>query len=125
MTYPITINEIYLAIIRFTPLKALGPTLISNLLLQYLAFFSLPLFEQVFNISLELGYYAKLFQNLVMVAMQKLCKVNHTLIKAYCLITLHDTIGKTFELILTKKISAITKIYHLLPNIHFCKKRIT
>ncbi len=46
-------------------------------------------------------------------------------IKAYHLITLFDIIGKTFESILIKKISAITKIYHFLSNTHFGGRRNT
>lgn len=51
--------------------------------------------------------------------MQKPYKDNYTLVKVYRPIALLDTIGKTFESILAKKISAITEIYHLLPNTHF------
>lgn len=36
-----------------------------------------------------------------------------------------DTIGKTFESILARRISAITEIHHLLPNTHFGGRRNT
>lgn len=55
--------------------------------------------------------------------MQKPHKDNYTLVKAYRSIVLLDTIGKTFELILTKKISAISKIYYLLSNTHFKERK--
>lgn len=55
--------------------------------------------------------------------MQKPQKSNYTLVKAYRRIALLDIIRKTFESILIKKISAITKIYHLLSDIHFGERR--
>lgn len=58
---------------RLAPLKAPGSTLIPNIVLQHLAPFLSPLLQRVFNISLELGYCAKLFRDSVTVAMQ-----NHT-----------------------------------------------
>lgn len=50
-------------------------------------------------------------------------KNNYNLIKAYCPMMLLDTIEKTFESILARKISAITKIYHLLTDTHFSGKK--
>lgn len=55
--------------------------------------------------------------------MQKPHKDNYTLVKAYHSIVLLDIIGKTFELILTRKISAITKIHHLLSNTYFGERK--
>ena len=55
--------------------------------------------------------------------MQKLYKNNYILIKVYQSIILFNIIKKTFESILGKKISAITKIYYFLSNIYFNKKR--
>lgn len=59
-----------------TPFKAPGPTLIPNIVLQYLAPLLSPLLQRVFNISLELGYCAKLFRDSITVAMQKPHKDN-------------------------------------------------
>lgn len=57
--------------------------------------------------------------------MQKPHKNNFTLVKFYQQIILLDTIEKTLELIFTKKISAIAKIYYLLPKTHFKRKKNT
>lgn len=124
-TEPITTLEVHQAIMRLTPFKAPGPTLIPNIVLQYLAPFLSPLLKRVFNTNLELGYCAKLCQDSVTVAMQKPYKNNYTLVKAYRPILLLDTIGKTFESILARRISAITEIHHLLPNTHFSGRRNT
>lgn len=110
---------------RLTPFKALGPTLIPNIVLQYLEPLLSPLLKRVFNTSLELSYCAKLFQDSITVAMQKPHKDNYTPVKAYRLIALLDIIGKTSESILAKRISAITEIHHLLPNTHFGGRKNT
>lgn len=75
--------------------------------------------QRIFNASLELGYCAKLFRNLVTISMQKPHK------KSYRPIALLDTIGKTLESILAKRISAIAEIHHLLPKMHFGGRRNT
>lgn len=122
---PITTLEEKQAIIRFTPFKAPQPTLIPNVVLQNLEPFLLPLLQYVFNRSLELGYYAKLFWDLITIAIQNPQKDNYTLVKAYHPIALLDIIGNTFESIFARRISVITEIYHLLPDTHFGRKRNT
>lgn len=57
--------------------------------------------------------------------MQKPHKDDYSVTKAYRPITLLDTIGKAIELILAKRISAITELYELLPKTHFGDRRST
>ena len=57
----ITHTEVYQAIMRPAPFKAPGPTLIPNIILQHLAPILSPLLQRAFNVSLEIGYCAKLF----------------------------------------------------------------
>lgn len=57
--------------------------------------------------------------------MQKPHKNNYLLVKFYCLIALLNTIEKTLESILTKKISAIAEIHHSLPKTHFGGRKNT
>ena len=51
--------------------------------------------------------------------MQNSHKDDYSITKGYRLIALLDTIEKALELILAKKISALTKLYGLLPKTHF------
>ena len=108
---------------RPVPFKALGPILIPNIILQHLASILSPLLQLVFNASLELGYYAKLFRNLVTISMQKPHKDDYTLVKLYWPIALLDTIGKALESIFAKRISAMAKIHHFSPKTHFRGRR--
>ena len=62
---------------RPAALKAHGPTLIPHAVLQILAPYLSPLLQRIFNVSLELGYCAKLFRDSVTVAMQKPHKDNY------------------------------------------------
>lgn len=103
--------------------KALQSTLIFNIVFQYLPLFLFPLLQYNFNTSLKLGYYIKLFWNLITIAMQKLYKNNYMLVKVYWLIIIFDTIRKTFESILAKKISTIIKIHQFLFNTYFGKRK--
>lgn len=57
--------------------------------------------------------------------MQTPHKDDYSVTKAYRPIALLDTIGKALESILAKRISAITKIYELLPKTHFGGRRGT
>ena len=57
--------------------------------------------------------------------MQKPHKDDYSITKAYRPIALLDTIGKALELILAKKISALTELYGLLPKTHFGGRRST
>lgn len=53
--------------------------------------------------------------------MQKSYKDDYIYVKLYRPIALFDKIRKVLELILTKKISTLAKIYHLLPKKYFGK----
>lgn len=119
---PITTLEVKHIIMRLIPFKAPGPTLIPKVVFQYLKPLLLLIFQHDFHRSLEQGYYAKLFWDPISVKPQK---DNYTLVKAYRSITLLDTIAKTLESILAGRISRITKIYYLLPDTHFGRKRNT
>ncbi len=98
----ITLMEFYQAIIRPAPLKALGHTLISTIILQNPASFLSLRLQRVINESLELGYCTKLFRGLVTISMQKPHKDNYEMVKSYQPIVLLDTIEKTFGSIIAK-----------------------
>ena len=117
--------EVHQAIMKPAPFKAPGPTLIPNMILQHLATILSLLLQCVFNASLELGYCAKLFRDSVTISMQKPHKADYTLVKSYWPIALLDTIGKTLESILAKRINAIAQIYHFLPKTNFAGRRNT
>ena len=119
----ITLMEVHQAIMRLALFKAAGPKLIPNMILQHLATILSPFLQHVFNASLELDYYAKLFRDSVTISMQKSHKDDYTLVKSYRPMALQDTIGKTLESILAKRISAIAEIHHFLPKMHFGGRR--
>ena len=112
----ITLMEVDQAIMRLASFKAPRPTFIPHIIFQHLAIILSPLLQRVFNASLELSYYAKLFRNWVTISMQKPHNDDYTLVKSYWPIALLDTIRKTLESILAKRISAIAEIHHLLPR---------
>lgn len=74
----ITIREVYQLIMKPASFKALGPTFISNINPQHLAPILLPLLQYIFNPNLELCYCTKLFQNSVIISMQKYYKNDYT-----------------------------------------------
>lgn len=100
----ITITEVYQAIMRPALFKAPEPTLILNIILQHLTPILSPLLQRVFNSSLEIGYYAKLFWNSITISMQKPNKDDYIHVKSYRPIVLFNIIGKVFESILAKRI---------------------
>ncbi len=121
----ITLMEVQQEIMRPALFEAPGPTFIFNIILQHLATILSPLLHCVFNASLELGYWAKLFRDSVTISIQKPHKDDYTLVKSYRPIVLLDTIRKILELILAKRISAVAEIHHLLPKTNFGGRRNT
>jgi hypothetical protein len=68
----------------------------------------------LFQSCIELSYHSIVFKMINTITIKKLEKDNYIVLKAYRLIALLNTLSKSFESIINKKIFYLTKTYRLL-----------
>ena len=130
-TYPasirlglITIHEIIAAIKQAPSHKAPGYDGIPNSILKIaLSIIKFPLLN-IFNSSLQMGYYPAHFRNSVTVALRKPTKEDYSSPKSYRPIALLNTMGKAMEFIVAKRIQATAEAYFLLPDTHMGGRKL-
>lgn len=79
--------------------------------------------HRIYNVYLKKNYYLEHFRSAITIVLRKLDKSNYFTIAFYYFIAFFNTISKTFEFLLIKKISYLTKTYKLLSHTHIKAKR--
>ncbi|OHW95426.1 reverse transcriptase [Colletotrichum incanum] len=115
---PISESEVEEAIQEAAPLKAPGPDGITNKALQIARQWITPHLTRIFNQSLRIGHCPQHFRKSTTVVLRKPGKDNYTVPKAYRPIALLNTIGKTMDAIIAKRLSYLAEAHRLLPESH-------
>jgi hypothetical protein len=76
-----------------------------------------------FQSCIELSYHSTVFKMINTITIKKLEKNNYIVFKAYRLIALFNTLSKSLELIIDKKIFYLTKIHQLLLDTQIRARR--
>jgi Reverse transcriptase (RNA-dependent DNA polymerase) len=73
----------------------------------------------VFEASIRLGYHPKAWRTAAIVVLRKSGKPVYTIPEAYRPISLLNTLGKSMESVIAKRLSVYVEQHHLLPNTQF------
>lgn len=96
--------------------KAAGPDKIPSILLKNCRTSLSPLLSKLFTACIEQGHHPKPFKHSITVVLRKPQKPDHTKAKAYRPIALLNTIAKTLEAIVARRISKEAEARGLLPS---------
>ena len=125
---PITAREVRKAITKTAPHKAPGPNGIPNYALQVSVKDPtiLQAITRAFNLCLEEGLCPTQFKTSITVALRKpKPKGDYRQVKSYRPIALLDTLGKSLESVLAKRISYLAAHHELLPKQHIGGRKAT
>jgi hypothetical protein len=89
---------------------------ISNKVLKLLINKFMSTLLRLFRVCATLNYHFRCFRKAHIIALKKFNKSNYTNLKAYRSIALFNTLSKTFESIIVKRINNLTKTHKLLLN---------
>ena len=96
------------------PNKAPGPDKISNLILHKTHNTIVPILHNCLLTILTLNYYPKAWQTWLTIVLWKPSHMDYTVIKAYWLIALYNTLGKIISAIMTSILVYVTMCHNLL-----------
>jgi hypothetical protein len=122
-TGEITRYEIERAIASTISNKAPGGDGITNAILKQISAILVPHLHRIYNACLEEGYCPEHFRSAVTIALRKPGKSNYSTTSSYRPIALLNTISKTFEFLLAKRISYLAETHKLLPRTHMGARR--
>ena len=111
-------KEVRTAIRGASPLKAPGPDGITNKALQVGIDLIAAHLTRIFNQSLKLGYCPGAFRASITAVLRKPDKPNYAVPKAYRPIALLNTIGKTMDAVIARRLSYLIETHHVLPPQH-------
>jgi len=89
--------------------KAPGPNSLTNILLKGYREALAPLLSRIFTACLDIGYYLKLFKEPITVVLRKPQKPDYSKLGLYRPIALLNTLAKTLEAIVAKRMSRETE----------------
>jgi ribonuclease HI len=114
---PLHLEELRASIFSSHPLKAPGPDGINFLCLQH-TFNAIPtLLHSIFETYLSAGYHPQIWRQSTTVILKKPNKPDYSQPKAYRPIALLNTLGKTLEKIMAKRLSYMAEsVLHMLPS---------
>jgi predicted RNA binding protein with dsRBD fold (UPF0201 family) len=96
---------------------------ISNKILKLLINKLMSTLLRLFRVCATLNYHFRCFRKAHIIALKKSNKSNYTNLKAYKFIALLNTLSKTFELIIVKRINNLTETHKLLFNTQMNERR--
>ena len=122
---PLTITkaEVMEAIRRPKADKAAGPDGVPNRILQAFPEKLAEVLTPLYQACLDKGYHPLAFKEANTMALKKPGKEDYTIPKAYRPIALLNTLGKTLESIVAKKITYLAEKHRLLPDTHMGARR--
>ena len=121
----ITPHKIREAIASTSPDKVLGLDGILNRALRTAIDKLVPYLIRLFNRCLELRYYPTPFRDRLTVVLRKLGKETYRELKFYRLIALLNTLGKTINIIIARRLAYATERYSLLPKTYTGGRKAT
>jgi len=74
---------------------------------------------QIFNASIDLGYYPRQWKMASIIVLRKPGKTDYTVPEAYRPISLLNTLGKLLEAVMAKRLAYWAESHHLLPDTQF------
>ena len=110
--------EIERAVRKAAPNKAPGTDGITNGILQKVLDMILPILCQLFNASLDIGYFPQHFRQSVTVVLRKPGKEDYSTPKPYQPIALLNTLGKALEAVISTRLMYLADYHNLLPLMH-------
>jgi exonuclease III len=116
-------KEIHEALQRVANDKAPGPDKIPNRILKNIETWLIPHLLIVFNASFRIGYHPKAWKASITLALRKHNKSDYTTVDAYRPIALLNTMGKLFEIVITRRISELTETNNLIPETQMGARR--
>ena len=111
----ITLEEVYAAIQKPNPDKALSFNRLPNWLFKMVLEVFLPHFMHLFQACINLGYHPEEFQIANTIVLKKPKKSNYTLTESYQPIALLNILGKALEAILVRHLSELAETRNFLP----------
>lgn len=121
----ITEAEIERDIRKAAPNKAPGTDGITNSILQKVLDLLLPTLYQLFNASLNLGYFPQHFRQSITVVLRKPGKEDYSIPKSYRPIALLNTLGKALEAVIGTRLMYLADQYNLLPKTYIGGRKMT
>lgn len=115
----ITDKKISHAIHRLKPFKAPGLNGIQNVVLMCCADLIIPFLGPIYRATFELKVYPERWKTSTTIILKKPGKSNYTVLKAYRLIALMDTMSKVLSSCVADTIMCKTEELELLPRNHF------
>lgn len=119
----ITAGEIAKAVNKLALGKAPGPDKLRNEMLKLTSPTLLPVLIPLFNRILSQGTYPQCWKQAKTAIIQKAHKPDYTNPNAYCPIALLNTIGKTLEVILAKRLAEWATKSGTLPDLHYSGRK--
>ena len=119
----ITKAEVVDAIRRPKADKAAGPDGVPNRILQVFPEKLAEALTPLYQACVDIGYHPVAFKEANIMAFKKPGKEDYTVPKAYKPIALLNTLGKTLESIVAKKIMYLAEQHRLLPDTHMGARR--
>jgi hypothetical protein len=119
---PISRAQMRRALTRLKPFKAPGPDGIPNIVLSKCADVIESRIWYIYTVIFEKGWYYMPWKNFTTVVLQKPGKPRYNVPKAYCPITLLNTMGKVLTSIVAEQLTFYTEKHTLLPPLHFGRR---
>jgi hypothetical protein len=115
----ITDEQILQAIKWLSPYKAPGPNGVCNVVFIKTADLLVPHLGHIFKATFDLGFYPETWKISTTIVLRKPGQPDYTIPKAYCPITLLDTMAKILSSCIAEDITYIAEKHQLLPWTHF------
>ncbi|KAF8545790.1 hypothetical protein OG21DRAFT_1367976, partial [Imleria badia] len=115
----ITTEQLECSINKLSPMKALGPDGIKNIIFKKCSTTLVPHLLRLFRAVFLLNMYFDPWRDFITVVLRKPGKSNYAIPKAYCPIALLNTTGKLLMAVIADQLTYLLETHNLLPDTHF------